>query len=139
MSLSLIEKYNVFSNTRNSNGRVIPTFGPGCTIKVTIASSIGDDSKKTDSKKRTTFSMTGLCIAVNDNLNIRKNPTFRIRIVNDAHPVERVFPVFGKSIIGIEILGTGKVRRGKLYYMRNLRGKSTRLRQKIRYSTSVSS
>ncbi len=56
--------------------------------------------------------------------------TFTVRKVSYGVGVERIFPVHSPSIDRVEIITRGRVRRGKLYYLRNLRGKAARIREK---------
>ena len=55
--------------------------------------------------------------------------TFTVRKVSFGVGVERVFPVHSKAIKKVEVIRKGKVRRSKLYYLRNLKGKAARLRE----------
>jgi large subunit ribosomal protein L19 len=56
--------------------------------------------------------------------------TFTVRKVSYGVGVERIFPLHSPSIDRVEIITRGRVRRGKLYYLRNLRGKAARIREK---------
>ena len=56
--------------------------------------------------------------------------TFTVRKVSYGVGVERIFPIHSPSIDRVEIITRGRVRRGKLYYLRNLRGKAARIREK---------
>jgi len=58
------------------------------------------------------------------------NATFTVRKVSDGVGVERIFPVHSPSIERVELVSEGKVRRSKLYYMRNLTGKAARIKSK---------
>lgn len=65
--------------------------------------------------------------------------TFTVRKVVQGHGVERIFPLHSPRIEGIEVLKIGRVRRAKLYYLRKLRGKAARIREKQVYRSKVSS
>ena len=66
----------------------------------------------------------GVCIArKNDGLN----STFTVRKISFGEGVERVFPVYSPNVAKVEVSRRGKVRRAKLYYLRNLRGKAARI------------
>ena len=69
----------------------------------------------------------GIVIAI-DNKGISK--TFTVRKISFDVGVERIFPVFSPKIAKIEVVRKGKVRRAKLYYLRELKGKATRLKRR---------
>lgn len=60
--------------------------------------------------------------------------TFTVRKVVQGHGVERIFPLHSPKIDSVEILKIGKVRRAKLYYLRKLKGKAARIREKLTVS-----
>ncbi len=60
------------------------------------------------------------------------NETFTVRKISNGVGVERIFPVHSPNIAKIELLREGKVRRAKLYYLRQLRGKAARIEEKRR-------
>ena len=69
----------------------------------------------------------GVVIAI-DNKGISK--TFTVRKISFDVGVERIFPVFSPKIAKIEVVRKGKVRRAKLYYLRELKGKATKIKEK---------
>jgi large subunit ribosomal protein L19 len=69
----------------------------------------------------------GIVIAI-DNKGLSK--TFTVRKISFDVGVERIFPVFSPKIAKIEIVRKGKVRRAKLYYLRDLKGKATKIKEK---------
>ena len=69
----------------------------------------------------------GIVIAI-DNKGISK--TFTVRKISFDVGVERIFPVFSPKIAKIEVVRKGKVRRAKLYYLRELKGKATKIKEK---------
>jgi large subunit ribosomal protein L19 len=99
----------------------IPDFRPGDTVKVHVRLKEGE-------KERIQV-FEGLVIA-------RKHggisETFTVRKVSGSVGVERTFPVHSPSIAKIEVGRRGRVRRAKLYYIRNLRGKAARLKERSR-------
>ena len=99
----------------------IPDFRPGDTVKVHVRLKEGE-------KERIQI-FEGLVIA-------RKHggisETFTVRKVSGSVGVERTFPVHSPSIAKIEVGRRGRVRRAKLYYIRNLRGKAARLKERTR-------
>ena len=97
----------------------IPTFKVGDTVKVHVAIVEGD--------KRRIQAYQGVVIA-RQNGGIRES--FTVRKISNGIGVERVFPLHSPSIEKIEIMVRGHVRRAKLYYLRKLRGKAARIREK---------
>ncbi len=95
-----------------------PDFKPGDTIKVYVKIREGD-------KQRIQI-FEGVCIAQKHG-GVRE--TFTVRKISFGHGVERVFPLHSKVIDKIEIVRKGRVRRGKLYYIRALRGKAARIKE----------
>jgi large subunit ribosomal protein L19 len=73
----------------------------------------------------------GLCIARSGG---GLNESFTVRKISYGEGVERIFPIFSPKIAGITVLKKGKVRRAKLYYLRDRRGKSARIVEKIQTS-----
>src|SRR5688572_20224524 len=97
----------------------LPSFQPGDTLKVNVRVREGD--------KERIQAFEGICIA-------RKhggiNETFKVRKISGGVGVERTFPLHSPSVSGIEVVRRGRVRRAKLYYLRNLRGKAARIRER---------
>ena len=62
------------------------------------------------------------------------NESFTVRKISYGEGVERIFPIFSPKIAGITLLKRGKVRRAKLYYLRDRRGKAARIVEKIQLS-----
>ena len=103
-----------------SSERSIPEFGAGDTIKV--------DVKIVEGDKERIQAFEGLCIARSGG---GLNESFTVRKISYGEGVERIFPIFSPKISGITVLKRGKVRRAKLYYLRDRRGKSARIVEKI--------
>ena len=103
--------------------RAIPDFNAGDTIKV--------DVKIVEGDKERIQAFEGLCIARSGG---GLNESFTVRKISYGEGVERVFPIFSPKIAGIIVLKKGKVRRAKLYYLRDRRGKSARIVEKIQVS-----
>jgi large subunit ribosomal protein L19 len=97
----------------------LPQFDPGDTLRVNVRVREGD--------KERIQAFEGVCIA-------RKggavSETFTVRKVSSGIGVERVFPIHSPSIESITVVRRGRVRRAKLYYLRNLRGKAARIRER---------
>ena len=103
--------------------RSIPDFNAGDTIKV--------DVKIVEGDKERIQAFEGLCIARSGG---GLNESFTVRKISYGEGVERIFPIFSPKIDGITVLKKGKVRRAKLYYLRDRRGKSARIVEKIQVS-----
>ena len=103
--------------------RSIPDFSAGDTIKV--------DVKIVEGDKERIQAFEGLCIARSGG---GLNESFTVRKISYGEGVERIFPIFSPKIAGITVLKKGKVRRAKLYYLRDRRGKSARIVEKIQAS-----
>jgi len=96
----------------------IPAFKPGDTLRVHV--------RITEGEKERIQVFEGVCIAEKHG-GIRK--TFTVRKISFSQGVERVFPLHSKVIDKIEVVRRGRVRRAKLYYIRQLRGKAARIRE----------
>ena len=100
-------------------GKEIPDFQPGDTLVVNV--------KIVEGERTRVQAYEGVCIGragggINENFTVRK--------ISYGEGVERVFPVMSPMIDSIKVVRRGKVRRAKLYYLRNLRGKSARIVEK---------
>ncbi len=97
----------------------IPEFGPGDTVAVHVKVIEGDKER----------------IQVFEGVVIKKkgkgmDATFTVRKISEGIGVERIFPLHSPRITKIDRLRAGKVRRSKLYYLRGLKGKATRIEEK---------
>jgi large subunit ribosomal protein L19 len=97
----------------------LPEFRPGDTIRVQVKIKEGD--------KERLQAFEGTVIARN---NIGMGETVTVRKISFSHGVERIFPLHAKLIDRIDVIRTGKVRRAKLYYLRGLKGKAARLKER---------
>ncbi|GAB4317096.1 MAG: 50S ribosomal protein L19 [Candidatus Sumerlaeia bacterium] len=94
----------------------IPDFRPGDTVRVSVRIVEGDKERIQD--------FEGVCIA---RKGAGARETFTVRRVSLGVGMERVFPIHSPRIESIQVVRRGKVRRAKLYYLRNLRGKKARI------------
>ncbi len=96
-----------------------PTFRPGDTLRVNV--------RVREGEKERVQAFEGVCIA-------RKHggvqETFTVRKISGGVGVERIFPLHSPMIASIDVVRQGRVRRAKLYYLRNLRGKAARIRER---------
>ena len=96
--------------------RPVPRFEPGDTLKVHV--------KVQEGNRERIQIYEGLCIG---RKNAGVNSSFTVRKISFGEGVERVFPLYGPGIWEIEVVRKGVVRRAKLYYLRDLRGKASRI------------
>ena len=104
----------------------LPPFRPGDTLRIHVRVSEGE-------KERIQM-FEGVCIR---RRGAGASETFTVRKVSYGVGVERIFPVHGPVVEKIEIKSRGHVRRSRLYYLRDLKGKKARLRSKIRDLTAL--
>jgi large subunit ribosomal protein L19 len=97
----------------------LPAFRPGDTIRVHVKIKEGD--------KERLQAFEGTLIARN---NTGLGETITVRKISFGHGVERIFPLHARVVDHIDIVRTGRVRRAKLYYLRGLKGKAARLRER---------
>lgn len=108
--------------------RDIPDFSPGDTIVVQV--------RVTEGQRERLQAFEGIVIAKR---NRGLQSSFTVRKISYGEGVERVFQTHSPAIASIEVKRRGDVRRAKLYYMRERRGKSARIREKIKAPTAPSS
>ena len=106
----------------------IPVFRPGDTVRVHVR------LKEADGEKERLQPFEGVVVSRRGESS---GATFTVRRVSFGIGVERIFPVNSPMISSIEVLQQGRVRRAKLYYLRNLRGKSARIVEKQDRATAV--
>ena len=121
--MNVIDKIEKDQMEKISAERILPEFGAGDTLKV--------DVKIVEGDKERVQAFEGLCIARSGG---GLNENFTVRKISYGEGVERIFPIFSPKIAGITVLKRGKVRRAKLYYLRERRGKSARIVEKIQVS-----
>ena len=98
----------------------IPVFRSGDTINVGVRVIEGDKSRVQN--------FEGIVIAISSGGGMDK--TFTIRKISNGVGVERIFPINSPNIDSIKVIKKGKVRRAKLYYLRDLKGKAARIKEK---------
>ena len=114
MNNALLTKF-IKKNARTD----IPSFRPGDTVRVHVKIKEGD--------KERLQAFEGTVIA---RKNTGMGETVTVRKVSFGHGVERIFPLHARIIDRIDVIRTGKVRRAKLYYLRQLKGKAARLKER---------
>ena len=124
--MKTIEEINRFNVKKILSEKKIPEFFPGDVIKVGV--------RITEGKKERIQYFEGVCIAKK---NRDLNSSFTVRKISFGEGVERTFPLYGTVIDSIKVIRSGKVRRAKLYYLRDRTGKSARIAEKIRKKIGI--
>ncbi len=112
---------------RLTEGRTIPDFQPGDTVRVNV--------KIKEGERERVQAYEGVCIARSGG-GLHQN--FTVRKISFGEGVERVFPLLSPMIDSIEVKRRGVVRRAKLYYLRDRRGKSARIAERAMSATKDS-
>jgi large subunit ribosomal protein L19 len=118
--MNIIQELEAEQASKLLAGKTIPTFQPGDTVIVNVKVKEGDRTR--------VQAYEGVCIARTGG---GINESFTVRKISYGEGVERVFPVFSPNIESIKVVRRGKVRRAKLYYLRDRRGKSARIAEKM--------
>ena len=124
--MKTIEEINRSKVKQIVSERKHPEFFPGDIVKVGV--------KITEGKRDRIQYFEGVCIA-KKNRDI--NSSFTVRKISFGEGVERTFPLYGPVIDSIKVIRSGKVRRAKLYYLRDRTGKSARIAEKIRKKIGI--
>jgi len=117
--MNIIDKINEEEVARVAGGKDIPHFQPGDTIRVNV--------RVVEGTRERLQAFEGVCIARNGK---GLNQSFTVRKISYGEGVERVFPLYSPSIGSISVVRRGKVKRAKLYYLRELRGKKARISER---------
>jgi large subunit ribosomal protein L19 len=115
----MIEQIDAEEIARVTEGKDVPGFQPGDTVRVNV--------RVTEGNRERVQAFEGVCIA---RRNRGLNSSFTVRKISYGEGVERVFPLYSPTIDSIEVVRFGKVRRAKLYYLRGRRGKSARIAER---------
>ena len=121
-----IEDINKAAVAKILTNKKIPDFGPGDTIKVGV--------RIVEGKKERVQFFEGVCIA-RKNRDI--NSSFTVRKISFGEGVERTFALYSPVVDSIKVIRSGKVRRAKLYYLRDRTGKSARIAEKVKKKIGV--
>ena len=119
--MNIIEQFEKDQIKSLVKGKKIPQFHPGDTVRVNV--------KVREGTRERIQAFEGVCIRKK---NRGLSSSFTVRKISFGEGVERVFPIFSPSIDSISIVGSGQVRRAKLYYLRDLTGKKARIVERIR-------
>jgi len=114
--MNIIETLDAEEVARVSEGKSIPEFSPGDTLRVNV--------KIKEGERERVQAYEGVCIARSGG---GINANFTVRKISFGEGVERVFPLYSPNVESVTVVRKGKVRRAKLYYLRDRRGKSARI------------
>ena len=118
--MNIIEQLNAEQAAKLAAGKTIPDFRPGDTVVVNVKVKEGERSR-VQAYEGVVISRQGGGL----------NESFTVRKISYGEGVERVFPLYGPLIDSIKLVRRGKVRRAKLYYLRDRRGKSARIAERV--------
>ena len=121
-----IEDINKAAIQKITANKKITEFSPGDTIKVGV--------KIVEGKRERIQYFEGVCIAKK---NRDLNSSFTVRKISFGEGVERTFALYSPNVNSIKVIRSGKVRRAKLYYLRDRKGKSARIAEKIKKKIGV--
>ncbi len=121
--MNLIQTLEHEEVQRLSGAKTIPEFRPGDTVRVSV--------KIREGERERVQAYEGVCIA---RAGSGVNESFTVRKISFGEGVERVFPLLSPMIESIEVKRHGSVRRAKLYYLRERRGKSARIAERQTYA-----
>ena len=124
--MKTIEEINQHNVKKILSEKKIPEFYPGDVVKVGV--------RITEGKKERIQYFEGVCIAKKSR---DLNSSFTVRKISFGEGVERTFPLYGTLIDSIKVIRSGKVRRAKLYYLRDRKGKSARIAEKIKKKIGI--
>ena len=124
--MKTIEEINLHNVKKILESKKIPEFFSGDVVKVGV--------RITEGKKDRIQYFEGVCIAKKSR---DINSSFTVRKISFGEGVERTFPLYGTLIDSIKVIRSGKVRRAKLYYLRDRTGKSARIAEKIRKKIGI--
>ena len=125
--MNVIQQLEKEQMAKLSAGKEIPEFGPGDTVLVNV--------KVVEGERTRVQAYEGVCIGRS---GAGLNENFTVRKISYGEGVERVFPLYSPMIDSIHVVRRGKVRRAKLYYLRDRRGKSARITERTEKQTETS-
>ena len=126
--MNIIEKIEAEQAEKLGANAKIPEFQPGDTVIVNV--------KVKEGERTRVQAYEGVCIARNGG---GLQESFTVRKISYGEGVERVFPIYSPMIDSIKVVRRGKVRRAKLYYLRDRRGKSARIAERTDNSAAKKS
>ncbi len=136
LTMNIIETIEKEQMAAITAKRVVPDFAPGDTVRVMVkVSEEGDSAAKGRSKGAKRDDRPSVRLQAYEGVVIARagkglHESFTVRKISYGEGVERVFPIFSPFIADIEVVRRGRVRRAKLYYLRGLRGKAARIKER---------
>ena len=124
--MKTIEEINQYNVKKILTEKKIPDFFPGDVVKVGV--------RITEGKKERVQYFEGVCIA---RKNRDLNSSFTVRKISFGEGVERTFALYSPIVDSVKVIRSGKVRRAKLYYLRDRTGKSARIAEKIKKKIGI--
>ena len=124
--MNILQQIAAEEKARLVEKRAIPDFQPGDTLRVNV--------KIKEGERERVQAYEGVCIARQGG---GINESFTVRKISFGEGVERVFPIHSPNIDSIEVKRRGVVRRAKLYYLRDRRGKSARIAERQQAKTTT--
>lgn len=117
--MNIVDQIGQAEIARLTEGKTVPTFDIGDTVRVNV--------KVVEGTRERVQAYEGVVIARHNN---GVSSSFTVRKISYGEGVERVFPLYSPRVESIDVVRKGRVRRAKLYYMRALRGKAARIRER---------
>ena len=117
--MNVVEKFEHEQIAKLMEGKEIPVFAPGDTVRVAV--------RVVEGTRARIQNYEGVCIA---RKNRGLNSSFTVRKLSYGEGVEQVFPLYSQRIASITVVRRGDVRRAKLYYLRGRTGKAARIAEK---------
>ena len=124
--MSTLQKFEADYLAELQAKRAVPEFSPGDTLRVHV--------KVSEGQRERTQAYEGVCIA---RKNSGVNSSFTVRKISFGEGVERVFPLYAPIVDKVEVVRKGRVRRAKLYYLRDRRGRSARITEETTSNDSA--
>ena len=124
--MNIIEQFEKDQIKTLIKGKKIPQFHPGDTVRVNV--------KVREGTRERIQAFEGVCIRKK---NRGLSSSFTVRKISFGEGVERTFALYSPNVSSIKIVRSGKVRRAKLYYLRDRKGKSARIAEKIKKKIGI--
>ena len=124
--MNIIEQFEKDQIKSLVKGKKIPQFHPGDTVRVNV--------KVREGTRERVQGFEGVCIAKK---NRGLSSSFTVRKISFGEGVERTFALYSPVVSSIKVVRSGKVKRAKLYYLRDRKGKSARIAEKIRKNIGI--
>ncbi len=118
--MNTLQKFEARELKKLQDSKTVPDFHPGDTVKVNV--------RVKEGTRERIQAYEGVCIA---RTGSGLNESFTVRKISLGEGVERVFPLWSSRVDSIELVRRGSVRRAKLYYLRDRRGKSARISERV--------